>query len=82
MPGSADLIRGLDWSRRYGNESDTFEVWAVVKVDPTVLDDTLERVHISLPRRVPHRIDALARATGETRSGFITRLRWSHQTTT
>jgi len=53
-----------------------------VKVDPTVLDDTLERVHISLPRRVPHRIDALARATGETRSGFITRLRWSHQTTT
>lgn len=43
-------------------------VWAVVKVDPAVLDDTLERVNMSLPRRVLHRLDALARATGETRS--------------
>ena len=49
-------------------------VWAVVKVDPAVLDDTLERVNISLPRRVLHRLDALARATGETRSGFIARM--------
>ncbi|GAP37795.1 type II toxin-antitoxin system HicB family antitoxin [Piscinibacter sakaiensis] len=49
-------------------------VWAVVKVDPAVLDDTLERVNISLPRRVLHRLDALARASGETRSGFIARL--------
>jgi predicted RNase H-like HicB family nuclease len=46
-------------------------VWAVVAVDPAVLDDTRERVNISLPRRVLHRIDALARATGETRSGYI-----------
>lgn len=49
-------------------------VWAVVNVDPAVLDDTLERVNISLPRRVLHRLDALARATGETRSGFVARL--------
>jgi hypothetical protein len=49
-------------------------VWAVVKVDPAVLDDTMERVNISLPRRVLHRLDALARATGETRSGFIARM--------
>ena len=49
-------------------------VWAVVKVDPALLDDSLERVNISLPRRVLHRLDALARATGETRSGFIARM--------
>jgi predicted RNase H-like HicB family nuclease len=49
-------------------------VWAVVKVDPAVLDDKLERVNISLPRRVLHRLDALARAMGETRSGFIARM--------
>ena len=49
-------------------------LWAVVKADPAVLDDTLERVNISLPRRVLHRLDALARATGETRSGFIARM--------
>jgi|APFre7841882590_1041340.scaffolds.fasta_scaffold78698_1 predicted RNase H-like HicB family nuclease len=56
-------------------------VWAVVKVDPAVLDDTLERVNISLPRRVLHRLDALARARGETRSGFIARMALeSHQT--
>ena len=49
-------------------------VWAVVNVDPAVLDNTLERVNTSLPRRVLHRLDALARATGETRSGFIARM--------
>ena len=57
--------------------------WAVVNVDPAVLDDTLERVNISLPRRVLHRLDALARATGETRSGFVARMALEgHQTTT
>lgn len=48
--------------------------WAVVKVDPAALDDTLERVNISLPRRVLRRLDALAGAQGETRSGFIARM--------
>lgn len=57
-------------------------VWAVVKLDPAVLDDTLERVNISLPRRVLHRLDALARASGETRSGFIAKMALeSHQAT-
>ena len=49
-------------------------LWALVKVDPAMLDNTLERVNISLPRRVLHRLDALARSAGETRSGFIARL--------
>jgi predicted RNase H-like HicB family nuclease len=49
-------------------------LWALVKVDPAMLDDTLERVNISLPRRVLRRLDALARNAGETRSGFIARM--------
>ena len=49
-------------------------LWALVKIDPSTLDDTLERVNISLPRRVLHRLDALARSAGETRSGFIARM--------
>lgn len=49
-------------------------IWAVVKLDPAVLDNTLERVNISLPRRVLHRLDAQAQAAGETRSGYIARL--------
>jgi predicted RNase H-like HicB family nuclease len=49
-------------------------LWALVKVDPAMLDETLERVNISLPRRVLHRLDALARSAGETRSGFIARM--------
>jgi predicted RNase H-like HicB family nuclease len=49
-------------------------LWALVKVDPAMLDDTVERVNISLPRRVLHRLDALARTAGETRSGFIARM--------
>ena len=49
-------------------------LWALVKVDPAMLDNTLERVNISLPRRVLHRLDARARSAGETRSGFTARM--------
>jgi len=49
-------------------------LWAMVKVDPATLDNTLERVNISLPRRVLHRLDTRARSAGETRSGFIARM--------
>ena len=49
-------------------------LWALVKVDPAMLDNTLERVNISLPRRVLHRLDARALNAGETRSGFIARM--------
>jgi predicted RNase H-like HicB family nuclease len=48
--------------------------WAVVSINPAALDDTVDRVNISLPRRVLHRLDALARDAGETRSGFIARM--------
>ena len=48
--------------------------FAVVSVDPGLLDDKIERVNITLPRRVLKRLDALARAAGETRSGYIARL--------
>ena len=46
----------------------------VISLDPALLDDTTERVNITLPRRVLKRLDALARAAGETRSGFIAHL--------
>jgi predicted RNase H-like HicB family nuclease len=49
-------------------------LWALVKVDPAMLDDTLERVNISLPRRVLRRLDQLAWHAGETRSGYIARM--------
>jgi hypothetical protein len=39
-----------------------------------MLDETLARVNIGLPRRVLHRQDALAHSAGETRSGFIARM--------
>jgi predicted RNase H-like HicB family nuclease len=49
-------------------------LWALVKVDPAMLDNTIERVNISLPRRVLKRLDDRARSAGETRSGFIARM--------
>ncbi len=49
-------------------------VWAVVQVDPARLDDKIERVNITLPRRVLAILDAAAREAGETRSGYIARL--------
>ncbi len=52
--------------------------WALVKVDPAAMDDAPERVNISLPRRVLHRLDAHAKAAGETRSGYIARMALEH----
>ena len=49
-------------------------IWALVTIDPATLDDTLERVNISLPRRVLQRLDSQARRAGETRSGYIARM--------
>jgi predicted RNase H-like HicB family nuclease len=53
-----------------------FTSWilSLVTVDPALLDDTIERVNITLPRRVLWRLDDEARATGETRSGHIAKL--------
>lgn len=48
--------------------------FGVVSVDPALLDDTTERVNITLPKRVLRRLDALARAAGESRSGYIAHL--------
>ena len=50
-----------------------FSGWTlgVVSVDPAVLDDRSDRVNITLPRRVLSRLDAQARAAGQTRSGWI-----------
>ncbi|MFO1430402.1 MAG: type II toxin-antitoxin system HicB family antitoxin [Candidatus Competibacteraceae bacterium] len=49
-------------------------VWAVVNVDPARLDEEIEQVNITLPRRVLARLDAAAHAAGETRSGYIARI--------
>ncbi len=50
--------------------------WAfgVVNIDPAALDNASERVNIILPRRVLLRLDALAKANGESRSGYIAHL--------
>ncbi|MBK5913881.1 type II toxin-antitoxin system HicB family antitoxin [Rhodocyclus purpureus] len=48
-------------------------VWAVVSVDLAALSDKAERINITLPARVLRRIDAAARAAGESRSGYIAR---------
>ena len=47
--------------------------WAfgVIAVDPSVLDESVERVNVTLPKRVLARLDAQARAAGKTRSGWI-----------
>ncbi|MFA6188969.1 MAG: type II toxin-antitoxin system HicB family antitoxin [Sulfuricurvum sp.] len=49
-------------------------IWAIVDIDPAILDDKAERVNITLPRRVLARLDAKAKEAGETRSGYIARL--------
>ena len=48
--------------------------FGVITLDAALIDDTTERVNITLPRRVLKRLDALARAAGERPSGYIARL--------
>ena len=48
-------------------------IWAVVPIDLAAFSDKVERVNITLPSRVLRRIDAAAKAAGESRSGFIAR---------
>lgn len=48
-------------------------IWAVVNVDFAALPNKVERVNISLPRRILRCIDAAARQAGESRSAYIAR---------
>ena len=57
-------------------ERPDFAGWTlgVMTLDPSLFDDTTERINITLPRRVLKRLDALARQAGASRSGYIARL--------
>jgi predicted RNase H-like HicB family nuclease len=54
----------------------TYSGWTfgVIMIDPALLDDSIERVNITLPRRVLRRLDAQAKAAGESRSGYVAQL--------
>ena len=46
-------------------------IWAIAEIDPALMSDDIERVNISLPKRVLARLDAKAKSAGENRSAFI-----------
>jgi predicted RNase H-like HicB family nuclease len=48
--------------------------WALVEIDPAFLSDEIERINITLPKRVLARLDAKAKLAGENRSAFIAHL--------
>jgi predicted RNase H-like HicB family nuclease len=50
-----------------------YEGWTLglVELDDALLDDTIERVNITLPRRVLRRLDELAAARHKSRGAFI-----------
>ncbi|NFV79540.1 type II toxin-antitoxin system HicB family antitoxin [Magnetospirillum aberrantis SpK] len=50
-----------------------YEGWSVgvVELDPALFDDTIERVNITLPKRVLRRLDDLAKARRQSRGAFI-----------
>jgi predicted RNase H-like HicB family nuclease len=49
-------------------------IWAIVEIDPALLSNEIERVNITLPKKILARLDAKAKKRGETRSGFIAQL--------
>lgn len=46
-------------------------IWAIAEINPALLSDDIERVNITLPRRVLARLDAKAKSASENRSAFI-----------
>lgn len=67
--GTVPAPSALDEVRKLPN----YAGWTIgfVTIDPALLDDRVERANISLPRRVLERLDALAEAAHESRSGMI-----------
>ncbi|SAK59655.1 type II toxin-antitoxin system HicB family antitoxin [Caballeronia ptereochthonis] len=57
-----------------GNPDYEGAIWAFVEVDLSKLDSRPERINISLPRFVLHKIDSYVEARHETRSGFLARV--------
>jgi predicted RNase H-like HicB family nuclease len=57
-------------------QRDEFRGWifGVIEIEPDVMSDAVERVNVTLPRRVLARIDAKARELGLSRSGYIARM--------
>ena len=49
-------------------------IWSMVEIDPALMSDEVERVNITLPKRVLARLDSKAKKYGETRSGLIAHL--------
>lgn len=64
--------RSLDTLRRDAD----FAEWTfgVITLEPALFEDTVERVNVTLPRRVLKRLDAMARAAGMSRSSYIARM--------
>jgi len=67
-------------AEHYANPEFAGWTWAVIQIDPARLDETVERVNITLPRRILARLDAYADATGKSRSGAIAELALRAQT--
>lgn len=49
-------------------------VWAIVEIDPALLSNAIERINITLPKRILDKLDKTAKAQGTTRSGLIAEL--------
>ena len=49
-------------------------IWAMVEINPALMSDEVERVNITLPKRILARLDSKAKKYGETRSGLIAHL--------
>ena len=55
----------------FANPDYTGGVWALVEVDMSRYEGKAEKINITLPRYLLHRIDEAAKAAGSSRSGFL-----------
>lgn len=65
-PSSLDEVRRLRGYKEW--------VVGVIDLEDSFFDDAIERINITLPRRILRRLDDMARTSGQSRSGLIARL--------
>lgn len=69
--GGADVPAAGDVAMHQRNADFAGGIWALVEVDTGRFDGRAEKINITMPRRVLHRVDEFAKSHGLTRSGFL-----------
>jgi predicted RNase H-like HicB family nuclease len=71
LDAGQDIPAPSDLARHMGDPEYVGWSWGIVDVDMSAFEDTVERINISIPRRILRQIDRYAESRHMTRSSFL-----------